>query len=308
VDDITSLTTRIHPHEMAGGSGVVYVLGWCGDTHCSLLALGVEPLGVRWMVDLEQIGKHGLMHLVYSPTSGQLFAYKQMSRAIEVFDADTGAHLRTIQAPQQLTDLASSRDGTLVCRSMTGELIRFDAQGQTKELWAKRGLFGRLFGGGATVEGPPQKRMRGLEDGRIGAGLDGELRVISQRWVGRLTRDGELRWSVEVPGANVAIVAPAATRDGTTFAVLRTVGGSMTLEQLAAFTEAIADGVEQSSSVLVRIPPDGGQAVVVRRSGSEEFTALAVTAEGELWLATGEGELIRLSPQGELLWRQAAVE
>lgn len=302
------LTARIRPQEMVGDSGVVYVLGWYGDTPWALFALEVQSLGIRWMVDLEQIGKEGLMHLVCSSAHGRLFAYKQMSTAIEVFDVKTGTHLQTIPAPQQITDLAPDPDGTIVCRTMVGELFRIDAQGQPQELWVKRGFFGRLFGGGGMVGGPPKDSMRGLENGRLGIGLDGELRVISRRWIGRLARDGELRWSVEISGANVAIVAPVAAPDGTTFAVLRTVGGSMTIDQLAAFAEAMAEGVQQSSSVLVRIPPDGAQAIAVRHSGPEEFTSLAVTAQGELWLATGEGEVMRLSPQGELLWRQAAVE
>lgn len=301
------LNARVRVMDMVGGVGVVYVLGGYGETFAALFAIGVEPLGLRWMTDLQPLGRASLNRVAYSAASNRLFAYSLMSRSIEVFDAASGDHVRTIAAGEPLQDLAPDPDGTLVGRTAAGALVRIDAQGQVAEPWGSRGLLSKLFGGSGIVEGAPKQGMRGFEDGRIGMGLDGELRVASRRWLGQLARDGDLRWAaeIEVPGANTTVVAPAAAADGTTFAVVRTVGGTMTVEQLEAFTEALADGVEQSSSMLVRVAPGGGAPTPVRPSGPEEFNGLAVTAEGEQWLATGDGELFRLAPTGELVWRQA---
>lgn len=291
------LRGQLRAFELAAGPGVVYLLGGYADTPSALLALEVEPLGIRWMVDLEVIGKAGLMGLC--AWGDELFAYRQATRAIEVFDAHTGAHRRTTTAPAQIMDVAADPDGTLVCKTMTGSVIRFDAQGGEQPLWPKRGFFAGLFGG---------RRQTELASGRVGVGLDGELRTVSGASIGRVARNGEIRWTVDAQGVNVSIVAPTAAPDGTTWAVFRTVGGTMTVEDLLAFTEAMANGEEQSSSALIRVGAEGGSATVVRRSGQDEYTALAVTAEGEVWLATGDGQLMRLAPDGELLWRQAVAD
>jgi outer membrane protein assembly factor BamB len=153
------------------------------------------------------------------------------------------------------------------------------------------------------VFGP--RRLPEEASGQLGIGLDGELRIVFEDKVGRVARSGEIRWSVPAPGVNVSIVTPTASPDGTTWAVFRTVGGTMTVEDVLAFTEAMVAGEEQSSSVLVRVGADGQGMTPVLRSGQEEYTSLAVTAEGEVWLATGDGQLMRLDRAGQLLWRQS---
>ena len=289
------LRADVRALDLAAGARVLYAIGSYGDTFNALLALDVDPLAIRWMVDLEAIGKAGPMGLC--AWADELFAYRQSTRNIEVFDARTGAHLRTTTAPQQLISVAPDPDGTLVCQTMAGTLIRIDAHGLEQPLWPKRGVFAGLFG---------PRTMSKDATGQLGIGLDGELRSVVEDKLARVARTGELRWSTKVPDVNISIVTPVAAADGTTWAVFRTVGGSMTVEQLMAFTEARANGDEQSSSALVRVGPSGEDMTVVRRSGEDEFTALAVTAEGEVWLATGDGQLLRLAGDGELLWRQTA--
>ncbi|PRP92845.1 hypothetical protein ENSA5_46770 [Enhygromyxa salina] len=291
------LRGRLHAFDLAAGAGVVYAVGSHGDTPFALLALDTDPLGIRWMVDLESIGKARLMSLC--AWADELFGYCEGLRTIEVFDAQTGAHLRTTTAPQPVINVAPDPDGTLVCQTMSGGRIRIDAEGREQPLWPKRGLFAGLFGA---------RRLAEEAGGRLGVGLDGELRIVLGDKVGRVARSGEIRWSVPAPSVNVSIVTPVASPDGTTWAVFRTVGGTMSVEQMLAFTEAMVSGEEQSSSVLVRVGGDGEGMAAVRPSDQEEYTSLAVTAEGEVWLATGDGQLMRLDRDGQLLWRQAPLE
>jgi outer membrane protein assembly factor BamB len=298
------LRRRLQPIDLVASSGRLFALAYYPDAPNTLMAVQIDPLAIDWMIDLS--ARAGQPPTALTVRGGELSSYKYGSRAIEIFDANTGAHIRTLTAPKPILDMAADPDGSLVCQTMADGLIRIDAQGNALPLWPEQGWAARIFRRDGSVEGPPSRRMASVSGGRIGMGHDKELRVIAGDSLGRLGRDGELRWSVRIPGVNVAVVAPAAAADGTTWAVFRTVGGSMTAEQLMAQVEAMAEGHEQSSCVLVRVSADGVKIEPVRCSGVEEYTMLAVTPEGEVWLATGVGEVLRLAASGELLWRQAA--
>jgi hypothetical protein len=291
------LRHRLRPTSTAAGSNRLYALATYGDTPFSLLAVQLSPLALRWMVDLEAIGHAQLGVGTVVLRGNELFAFHLLAKAIEVFDTDTGRHLRTVAVPASLTDVAVDPDGSIVCVTVTGGVIRVDASGRELPLWS-RGWLARLFGGGGSA------RRMVESGGKLAVGHDGELRFVQANTIGRIGRGGERRWMVEIADVNGAIVSPAAAADGTTWAVFRTVGGTMTAEQLLEQTVAMLAGNRQSTSALVRVSPDGAQVDVVRRSGDDEYTSLAVTPEGEVWLGTGEGELLQLAANGDLLWQQ----
>jgi hypothetical protein len=290
------LRRRFRPSSLAAGTNRLYALATYGDTPFTLLAIQPAPLALRWMVDLDAAGHTQLAMGSVVLRGNELFAFYLLAKAIEVFDADTGRHLRTLEVPASLTDIAVDSDGSIVCVTVSAGVMRLDAGGRPLPLWSK-GWWARLFGGGGSA------RRMVESGGKLAVGHDGELRFVHANMIGRLGRGGERRWTVEVPNVNVAMVSPAAAADGTTWAVFRTVGGTMTAEQMLEHAAAMMAGHRQSASALIRVSPDGMRVDVVRRSGDDEYTSLAVTPEGEVWLSTGE-ELLRLAANGDLLWQQ----
>jgi hypothetical protein len=293
------LRQRVRPTSLAAGPNRLYALATYGDTPFALLGVQLAPLALRWMVDLDATGRSQLAMGTVVLQGNELFATYLLAKTIEVFDANTGRHLRTLAVPASLSDIAVDPDGSIVCATVSAGVIRLDASGRELPLWSK-GWLARLFGGG----GSARRMVEG--GGKLAVGHDGELRFVHGNTIGRVGRGGERRWTVEIPDVNGAIVSPAAAADGTTWAVFRTVGGAMTAEQILEHTAAMLAGEQQSASALVRVSPDGRQADVVRRSGDDEYTSLAVTPDGEVWLATGAGELLRLAANGDLLWRQTS--
>jgi hypothetical protein len=292
------LRQQIRPFSLAADAGRVYVLGSYGDTPFALFAIDRRPFALAWMIDLDAAGFPDMLAMgTLMLRADELFAFHLLAKVIEVFDAKTGRHLRTLTMPGPLSEAAVDPDGSLICSIVAAAGVgRFDQQGHELSLWST-GFFARVFSGGGSA------RRMVESGGKRGFGHDGELRCVGGNTIARIGRGGERRWSIDVSDVNVAGTNPAAAADGTTWVVFRTVGGAMTAEQILEHTTAMLSGVEQSASALVRVSADGSKVDVVRRSGGDEYTSLAVTPDGEVWVA-GHNQVLRLDANGELLWQQ----
>ena len=291
---------RFEPLDLAAGSDAVYILGRHGDTPNVLVALDADSPRIRWSVDMTAYG----MPNRTAAGCGKILAYAMGGGTVEVFDAATGAHVRRLSLPEMCSDIVPDPDGSYLARGPTRGLYRLDASGKEGPPWPRRGWFARLFSSVDDHEAPPRSNMTVCADGRLGMGQDGELRITARNWVARFARDGKMRWRVQIPEANTAIVPPGASSDGKTYAVFRTVGGDMTVQQVSAMMAQMVSGQEANASTLFEISADGRRTSTVRPSGSDEYIALAVLPNADLWIADLESELSRLNQQGELVWRQ----
>ena len=291
---------RFDPLDLAAGSDAVYILGRHGDTANVLVALDAETPRVRWSADMTE---YGMLNRL-AAGSGQVLAYVKGGQTVEVFDGATGRHVRRLSLPQMCSDIVPDPDGTYLARGPTSGLYRLDANGEASAPWPRRSWFARLFESTLDHEAPPRSNMTVCAGGRLGMGQDGELRITAKNWVARFARDGKMRWRVQIPGANTAIVPPGASKDGKTLAVFRTVGGNMTVQDVSAMMAQVASGQETDASGLFEISADGRNATLVRGSGPEEFTALAVMPTGDVWASDLDAALFRLDAQRELVWRQ----
>lgn len=270
---------RVHG-ALAADDDRVYVLGQIDHAApFSLIALDRRTRTPCWSVDLQRFGiDMGGLTL----RDGELVAWSLVQPETHAFDPATGRSLGTrpgLSGPMRR--VAADPDGSLLVDGIKG-LQRVGADGQASALWPPAGCLGRLF----------DRRPRELSQHAFGH--DGDLRGLYANRVLRLDPTGATRWSLDVSGVNVAIVPPAAARDGTTWVVFRTVGGTMTVEQML-------EPQSESTSALIRIDADGKRATVVRESGYEEFNALAVTPDGAVWVADLDGRLFHLDADGKLL-------
>jgi predicted RNA-binding Zn-ribbon protein involved in translation (DUF1610 family)/outer membrane protein assembly factor BamB len=292
------LRHRLSPSSLAAGDGRLFVLGRYGDTPFALLALNLDPLSVAWMVDLATTTPNCTRLSAISFRGGELLAWQLMGRSVEIFNATTGAHRTTVPTPEPLLDMVADDDDSFLCRSPTGDLFRVDEKGAALPVWGHRGLFSRLFSGGAA------RRVEN-SGARLGAGHDGDLRFAEGSALTRIGRDGALRWRVEVKDAqHIPDVPPGAAADGTSWAVFRT-GQPRSSEEFLLHSEAMLAGRPPSTSMLVRVSADGEAVNVVRRSpGASDFASLAVTPDGGVWVSTRDGLVLRLDAEGAILWQQ----
>lgn len=251
----------------------------------SLIALDRRTGALAWSVDLE---RHGLQMIKLALWGDQVFAIGVPTGGVQVFEASSGRPLRRFDAPM-MAQIAPDPDGSVLVYDPTKPLKRLGPDGKEVPVWPPVGFLKGMFGGG----GP--KTL----SGEIAIGHDGDLRVAWAGHVDRRDRSGKVRWSVTVPNVNTAHGAPAAASDGTTWAVFRTAGGTMTVDQVQASMESMLAGTA-NLSVLVRISADGQDVRVVRQSGMMEFTDLAVAPDGEVWVAA-EGTVFHLDARGELI-------
>jgi len=267
----------------------VYIIGGYDHKHVLIAMRGRE---IAWMADLAPYGPTTATNRVCCSGS-TVYAYGFMTRNIHAFECKTGQHLKKIRMSKPATGVAVGLDGTLLAKTSAG-LTRTDPSGNSVATWAPRGcLWGLLPRGGA----------KWADSDNLYGAPDGDLRATVGNVLSRVGADGSLKWKILVKGANTSIVPASLGPDGATWVVFRTVGGTMTVEDVEAFTERMMAGEPESASALFRVSPNGKTTTLVRGSGPEEYTSMAVGPEGTVWLARGDGELSAVDSEGNLMWR-----
>jgi len=77
----------------------------------------------------------------------------------------------------------------------------------------------------------------------------------------------------------------------------------MTIEDVMAMTERLARDEPENSSMVLNISAEGKKVTQFRGAGPEEYSALAITPAGEIWLGRSTGELEIVNSEGKLLWQ-----
>lgn len=259
----------------AGPSGRLYAVGSDGGDGSALVALHADPPELLWRTPLgdEVLGARLAL------AAGRLYLHGlDGADAVPCFDITDGAALPGVPAAD-VWALAPDPDGSLlVVRAPRWRLARITRSGAPLPLWPRSGLLGRVFGGRASaIAIEPVARPGFLPaPGSLGMGQDGDLRLSAGDAVGRLDRQGRLRWKAPLPDATVPLLPPGAGPDGTTWATF----------------------VRDGQPTLYRVEPDGSAPMAVLVG---TLLDVSVDPDGGCWVLS-PGLLRRLDPSGAVTW------
>jgi predicted RNA-binding Zn-ribbon protein involved in translation (DUF1610 family) len=272
--------------DVAAGSGdVLFGLGSDNDAFACLVSFDTDPMRLRWMVRLADLGLDEHRLIAVAP-NGEVLLFGSADRAtVERFDPDYGRHLGAVAAPDRgVLAAAADPDGSLlVLVHPTSHLHRI-VGGAAQPPWPPSGCLGRLFGlgrGGMMLSGIVARPSYVNPSARFAMGRDGDLRVVLASSLGRLDREGRVRWTVEVPDGVAAMGRPTAAPDGTTWGVFL---------------------LQDHQVALVRVDADGRNPTAVLTGGPGEMEEVTVDEQGRV-VVVGGGGVRRFDRDGRVLWR-----